>query len=173
MPIFESYNDEYNYNILNNYIGYDSSLYCELLEYGYFKNNIIGNNNDISIERINLCEDLIIYNNVKLEYDSASNTNYNNVIINSSNNIIFKNIESLTDNIIYINNLNINSSNNITLLYNNVSNVTILNNCDGSINLSDNIIVDNYISTDTLSTSPNSVYLFGQDVYAKSFNTLK
>ena len=66
----------------------------------------------------------------------------------------------------------INSSNNITL-YNNASNITILNNCNASINLSDNIIIDNYINSNTLTTTPNSVYLFGQDVYAKSFNTLK
>ena len=74
-----------------------------------------------------------------------------------------------------LNNVIINSANNITL-YNNASNVTILNNCDGIINLSDNIIIDNYINmtaNSSLNTSPNSVYLFGQDVYARSFNTIK
>ena len=40
----------------------------------------------------------------------------------------------------------------------------------------DNIIIDNYINTtanSSLNTSLNSAYLFGQEVYARSFNTLK
>lgn len=114
------------------------------------------------------CKNIIIHqqNNI---YATAiyDDFNFNNSNINSSNNITLYNGEII--------NLNINSSNNVTL-YNNASNITILNNCVGSINLSDNIIVDNYIDTNansSLNTSPNSVYLFGQDVYAKSFNTLK
>ena len=90
-----------------------------------------------------------------------------NTIINSSNNIIVNGSK--------LNNIIINSANNITL-YKEASNATILNNCDGSINLSNNVIIDNYINTainSSLNTSPNSVYLFGQDVYARSFNTLK
>ena len=109
-----------------------------------------------------------IHNNNTLQLPEAGSKTLKNTTINSSNNIIIKSLE--------LNNIIINSSNNITLYNNNVSNVTILNNCDGSINLSDNIVVDNYINTpanSSLNTSLNSVYLFGQDVYARSFNTLK
>ena len=92
------------------------------------------------------------------------------MIVNSNNNISI-NKDTIYDLSLVI----INSSNNITL-YKNASNVTILNNCNGSINLSNNIIVDNYINTTTnssLNTSLNSIYLFKQDVYAKSFNILR
>ena len=108
-----------------------------------------------------------IHNNNILHLPESGNKKLQNTVINSSNNIIVKSSQ--------LNNIIINSTNNITL-YNNASNVTILNNCDGSINLSNNIIIDNYINTainSSLNTSPNSVYLFGQDVYARSFNTLK
>lgn len=152
--------------ITNNYIGYDTSIYVNCGGYILFQNNNIYNNNDISINvKGNLnCKNIIIHQQNNIYATIDNDFNFNNSNINSSNNITLYNKEII--------NLNINSSNNITL-YNDASNVTILNNCDGSINLSDNIIVDNYIDAVTLPTSPNSVYLFGQDVYAKSFNTLK
>lgn len=160
--------------IQNNYIGYNSIISIdggERLTLGVSNNNIL---NDCSISiyptiatqfNNNIIKNHNIINVSNNGFNHPNIFKYNNI---ENNNIIIKNGESLTNTII-------NSSNNITL-YNNASNVTILNNCDGSINLSDNIIVDNYIDTaanSSLNTTPNSVYLFGQDVYAKSFNTLK
>ena len=168
-------NNNSSYIIKNNYIGYDVSLYIEIPENGEIINNIIGNNNiieiktdhqqennDLNISNCKICNFNIINIDTKQSYPIL----FKNVIVNSNNNIS----SGISDLSLVI----INSSNNITL-YNNASNITILNNCNGSINLSDNIIVDNYIDTvnSSLNTSSNSVYLFGQNVYAKSFNTLK
>lgn len=170
-----------NNQILNNYFGYDSSISvgdCML-------NNFIGNNVTLldskgSTKFINNR----IYNNNNINIEDIITHRHTNIlknaIIKSDNNIIFTNhYEGTTTFTFNLNNLIINSSNNITISGGTISgnevyasNITILNNCNGSINLSDNIIVDNYISADILQTSPNSVYLFGQDVYAKSFNTL-
>jgi hypothetical protein len=70
----------------------------------------------------------------------------------------------------------IDSSNHIGLTNNNkelTTNIIFLNNNNCyDIITSDNIIIDGYDS-ETITTSENCVYLFGQDVYAKSFNTLK
>ena len=72
----------------------------------------------------------------------------------------------------------IDSSNHIGLTNNNkelTTNIIFLNNnkCHDIIT-SDNIIIDGCdYDSETLTTSENSVYLFGQTVYAKSFNTLK
>ena len=151
----------------NNYIGYDSSIYSNS-QYLSMQNNTISNNCSIYMKASQiLIYNNIIYNNNILHLHEAGSKTLKNTIINSSNNIIIKSLN--------LNNIIINSANNITL-YNSASNVTILNNCDGSINLSDNIIVDNYINTainSSLNTSPNSVYLFGQNVYARSFNTIQ
>lgn len=159
-----------NNKINNNYFGYNSSICIINERYStcFITNNIIGNNSSIYFfgGSMILCDNKISNNNI-INQESQKLVSISNMNVNNYNNI------SVSSNI--ISNLNINSSNNITL-YNNASNVTILNNCDGSINLSDNIIVDNYIDTATnssLNTTPNSVYLFKQDVYAKSFNTLK
>lgn len=151
----------------NNYIGYDSSIYSNS-QYINMQNNTISNNCSIYMKASQiLIYNNIIYNNNILDLSYGGSKTLKNTTINPSNNIIIKSLN--------LNNIIINSSNNITL-YNNVSNVTILNNCDGSINLSNNVIIDNYINTaanSSLNTSLNSVYLFGQDVYARSFNTLK
>ena len=153
--------------ILSNYIGYNTSIYISGSSKKNILNNYINNNSSIYIGGlvVNLCNNIINNNNF---IDFFGNTvNLDNININNYN-VIKRHGTSTID----LNNLIINSSNNITL-YNNAANVTVLNNCNASINLSDNIIVDNYISSNTLITTPNSVYLFGQDVYAKSFNTLK
>ena len=150
----------------NNYIGYDSSIYSNS-QYLIMQNNTISNNCSIYMKASQiLIYNNIIYNNNILHLHEAGSTTLKNTIINSSNNIIIKSLN--------LNNIIINSANNITL-YKEASNVTILNNCDGSINLSNNIIIDNYINTainSSLNTSLNSVYLFGQNVYARSFNTI-
>lgn len=172
------------YIIKNNYIGHDVSLYIGIPEndgeeqYQQIINNIIGNNNIIKIEtfrqsgiylNISNCK-ICNFNIINIDTGQNGPILFKNIIINSNNNI-----NSGIDTIYDLSLITINSSNNITL-YNNASNVTILNNCDGSINLSDNIIIDNYIDTTqnvSLNTSVNSVYLFGQNIYAKSFNTLR
>lgn len=161
----------YNNNgiLKNNYIGYDSSVFIYSNNSNLsMQNNIISNNCSIYMDSAQLLiYNNTIHNNNILRLPESGNKKLQNTIINSSNNIIVKSSQ--------LNNIIINSTNNITL-YNNASNVTILNNCDGSINLSNNVIIDNYINTaanSSLNTSLNSVYLFGQDVYARSFNTLK
>lgn len=157
--------------IYNNYIGYNSIINIDDAAYvkTYFYNNIIYNDCCIYIKgNISACQcsNSIINSNNIINLNGATVNNTQFLYVNS-NNII--NIKCTVNS-----NFIIGSSNNITLYgQTGYNNVTILNNCDGSINLSDNIIVDNYISTDALPTSPNSVYLFGQDVYAKSFNTLR
>ena len=159
-----------NLSILkNNYIGYNSSVFIYSNSSPLsIQNNIISNNCSIYMDTVQLLiYNNAIYNNNILSLPRAGSKTLQNTIINSSNNIIVNSSE--------LNNIIINSANNITL-YKDASNVTILNNCDGSINLSDNIIIDNYINTtanSSLNTSLNSAYLFGQDVYARSFNTLK
>ena len=161
-----------NFTIYNNYIGINSiiNLDASMADSVDFYNNKIYNDCSIFIYKGNTITKLsnsIINNNNIINFNGGININNNNNIVINSSNII----NSITYG---IQNVIINSSNSISLRGDSVyKNITILNNCDGSINLSDNIIVDNYISTDTLPTSPNSVYLFGQDVYAKSFNTLK
>lgn len=165
MPLLCYHNN--NSILKNNYIGYDSSIYSNS-QYLIIQNNTISNNCSIYMKASQLIiYNNIIYNNNILDLSYGGSKTLKNTTINSSNNIIIKSLN--------LNNIIINSSNNITL-YNNVSNVTILNNCDGSINLSNNVIIDNYINiaaNSSLNTSLNSVYLFGQDVYARSFNTLK
>ena len=159
-----------NLSILkNNYIGYNSSVFIYSNSSPLsIQNNIISNNCSIYMDTVQLLiYNNAIYNNNILCLPQAGSKTLQNIIINPSNNIIVNGSQ--------LNNIIINSANNITL-YKDASNVTILNNCDGSINLSDNIVVDNYINTtanSSLNTSLNSVYLFGQDVYARSFNTLK
>ena len=161
--------------IYNNYIGYNSIINIDdaLHNNTYFYNNIIYNDCSIYIKG---CSDICQCINTIIDSSNIINLNgYDNgenstqFLYVNSNNII--NINCKTNS-----NFVIGSSNNITLHGQiNYNNVTILNNCDGSINLSDNIIVDNYInivSDSSLNASPNSVYLFKQDVYAKSFNTL-
>ena len=181
MPILDKSNNiEKPITIAGNFIGIDN--YINICNRSVnasplmiFANNKIDNFNHIIINCSTNKAPLIIskiYINNNNNISSSLNISgtvpciFGQCTINNNNNIEFKyNINK---------NININSSNNITL-YDNASNVTILNNCDGSINLSNNIVVDNYIDTtnSSLNTSPNSVYLFGQDVYAKSFNTLK
>ena len=159
-----------NLSILkNNYIGYNSSVFIySNSSYLSMQNNIISNNCSIYMNTAQLLiYNNAIHNNNILCLPLAGSKTLQSTIINPSNNIIVNGSE--------LNNIIINSANNITL-YNSASNVTILNNCDGSINLSDNIVIDNYINTvanSSLNASLNSVYLFGQDVYARSFNTLK
>lgn len=159
-----------NLSILkNNYIGYNSSVFIySNSSHLSMQNNIISNNCSIYMNTVQLLiYNNSIYNNNILRLPAAGSKTLQNTVINSSNNIIVNGSQ--------LNNIIINSANNITL-YKDASNVTILNNCDGSINLSDNIVIDNYINTaanSSLNTSLNSVYLFGQDVYARSFNTLK
>ena len=163
MPIFSQNGSNSNYIIKNNYIGINNNIYIK--NSNNIQNNIIYNQNNISIYNSIKLENFVINNNNT--FINNTNSDYCNGII-GNNNII-----NLSTNI--LSELTINSSNNITL-YNNASNVTILNNCNGSINLSNNIVVDNYINTAenaSLNTSVNSVYLFGQDIYAKSFNTLR
>ena len=159
-----------NLSILkNNYIGYDSSVFIYSNGSNLsMQNNIISNNCSIYMNSAQLLiYNNTIHNNNILRLPESGNKKLQNTIINSSNNIIVNGSK--------LNNIIINSANNITL-YKEASNATILNNCDGIINLSDNIIIDNYINmtaNSSLNTSPNSVYLFGQDVYARSFNTIK
>ena len=167
MPIFSQDGSDGSYIIKNNYIGFDNDINIMIDKNINIQNNIIYNQNNISInDDINL-ENFVINNNNTFIDNINDVINYRNGII-GNNNIIKLSANELSE-------LTINSSNNINIIGANslFKNITILNNCDGSINLSDNIIVDNYISTDTLPTSPNSVYLFGQDIYAKSFNTLR
>ena len=167
MPLM-CYNNS-NGILKNNYIGYDSSVFIYSNGSNLsMQNNIISNNCSIYMDSAQLLiYNNTIHNNNILRLPESGNKKLQNTVINSSNNIIVKSSQ--------LNNIIINSTNNITL-YNNAYNVTILNNCDGSINLSNNVIIDNYINTaanSSLNTSLNSVYLFGQDVYARSFNTLK
>jgi len=160
--------------IYNNYIGYNSIINIDDASYNntYFYNNIIYNDCSIYIKgnsTVCQCSNSIIdsSNIINLNGDTVNSTRFLYV---NSNNIINVNCTANS-------NFIIGSSNNITMYgQTGYNNVTILNNCNGSINLSDNIIVDNYIDTVTnssLNTTPNSVYLFGQDVYAKSFNILQ
>ena len=161
----------YNNNngiLKNNYIGYDSSVFIYSNGSNLsMQNNIISNNCSIYMNSAQLLiYNNTIHNNNILRLPESGNKKLQNTIINSSNNIIVNGSK--------LNNIIINSANNITL-YKEASNATILNNCDGSINLSNNVIIDNYINTainSSLNTSPNSVYLFGQNVYARSFNTI-
>ena len=190
MPIIDASIDSSN-QILNNYFGYDSFINIGgessfVVSRANIINNFIGSN--VSLYYTGNLENTKIYDNNIITNASLTDGILKNVIINSNNNIIFKRGytgggDSLSRILSFnLNNLIVNSSNNISIiLVSNsesatASNVTILNNCNGSINLSDNIIVDNYIdpvTNSSLNTSPNSVYLFGQDVYAKSFNTLQ
>lgn len=157
MPIFKL-NDG---SMINNYIGYDTSIYLSAIQ---IKNNYIGNNDGISLNEFqtnNSIENNIIGNNNTIK---ANNFSCSNIIIENNNNI------DISSNL--LTNLTVKSSNNIKL-YNNANNVIILNNCNGTIYLASNTIIDNYIYADNqFNASANSIYLFKQDIYARSFNTI-
>lgn len=170
ITLYPPYDETGSYKVSNNYIGYNCSIYIDSFNDSLtFENNIIDSSNIIDIKQDDdystTITNMIMHNNNQLIVEGNNNIKYNNININN-NNII--NI----DNANILNNLIINSSNNITLSQD-ASNVTILDNCKSYIRLANNIIVDNYINTTALTTTPNTVYMFGQNVYAKSFNTLR
>ena len=153
----------------NNYIGSNTSLFLQCDEYGklVFRNNIIMNDNDISINCTSLnIQNTVINNNNFISSNINNEIIYKNLYINNNNNIkIYNQYQN-------INNLIINSSNDITIKTNSsVNNITVLNNCNGEILIKSNTIIDN-VQQD-FEPNENSVYLFNQNIYAGSFNVFK
>ena len=170
MPVFASYQNS-NSIVKNNYIGYDCSIFI-LTQYLAFINNIIKGNNIMYVKNnsnIDIKNMIMNNHNSIINTQLLSNLKFEYVYINNNNNIEFA--ENKAPN---INKLIINSSNNITIKNNDsesLTNITILNNCNGEFVLQPNIIIDNCQTSVDINT--NSVYLFGQNVYAASFNTFK
>lgn len=157
--------DIFMHDIKNNQFGDNTTLIIYCLG-GDLCNNYIENNCNIVPSTIyggEMCiSNSIIGNNNSIIY--AGGYSYNKLIIGNNNTIKFNN--SITNGII------INSENNITI-NNNKSNCIILNNNKGTINLSDNVIIDQHTTNTALSPQANSIFLYNQNVYAKSFNSLK
>ena len=164
--------------IENNYIDIDNSMV--LLTNGplIFKNNIVKNNNHIDISKSGSytidIQNMFMNNNnsliIKAGYTLGSNITYKNLYIGVNNNI-----ELLDAHASSINSLIIKSNNSLSLDTTNtphdaLTNITILNGCNIQ-KLKSNTIFDKV--TTNFIQEENSVYLFGQNVYAASFNTFK
>ena len=165
MIVFRMCKNDANNKIENNYIGNNNYIFVTGSTV-IFYNNIIHNSNNMA-----LYEDLgdmassydiklsnaIINNNNKI---TAKTINADKITIKNNNTIEFK-IEQLE-----INNFIVGSNNALTLYPNrsyssSVLNVTVLDNCKGTIYLSDDTVIDGYNdTTNSFDTESNSVYLF-------------
>lgn len=179
MIIFRMCQNGGNNKIENNYIGNNNQIFVTGSTV-IFYNNIIHNFNNIALyEDIG---DMTSSHNIKLSNAiinngndiGAKDINADKITIKNNNVIEFKIESPLT-----FDNLIIGSNNALTLYPNRsyrsyVSNATVLDNCKGTMCLSDYTVIDGYNdTTNSFDTESNSVYLFNQNVYAKSFNTLR
>lgn len=159
--------DNTNVSISNNTIGEYNDI---IVKTNIFENNEIGNNNQI-ISRSKQVQ----FKNVLIDYNNtiqflANNYILTNVIIKSNNKLEFDS-ENIID--VSFNNLFIYSNNIVSIEYSNQdnNNIIIMNNNNCNIIAVDNLLIDN-VTNNNFVKETNSAYLYNQNIYAKSFNTI-
>lgn len=160
----------------NNIIDHDTKFDL-VINAGYNSLFVIGNNigqstsfivsksGDAVTNASNFIQNCVIMNNCSIGiYGNGTYINFKDSVI-GNNNIV--NIGTGFSKLV------MNSSNNITFTNTSgeLNNVVIMSNCQGNIEAANNIIVDNK-PAGTLNASSNCAYLYGQTIYANSFNAI-